>query len=264
LGTGGAIGFAASALLFVAKTAAGLVYLTVDLTARGVVGAGKAVWDAMPRSSPPPPHWHIQDNYKPTNRSTHLPPATHSLGASQPALLDPKEIAKLAGDSKLTSSFVECTEDQLDVILGRSKALASKAPLPASSPSYSTPTKDATYSHATSSAAQSNLAAQNGEQNSFPPYPVATVSQDAFVGYLGQSIRQIQLAKQAQASKFSTIEEVEEMILQDPEFKAPEGAAPGHAAQKLEQSVDLHASRLRQRDPIVDSWMDVSAPMMGE
>lgn len=257
------MGFAASALLFVVKTTAGLVYLTVDLTARGAVMAGKAIWDAMPRSTPPPAHWHIQDNYKPANRSSHLPPPPPSLGDSQPIFINPKEISKLTGDDSVTSSFIDCSNDQLDLILGRSRVKAPTSTIVAPTPSYA-PSHSPSFSKAAEASSSAPSTPNNADLPNSQVYPIATVSQDAFAGYLGQSIRQIQLAKQQHANKFSTIEEVEEAILNDPDFKAPKDSDPGYSAKKLEQTVDLHASKLRQRDPVVDSWFDVSAPMMGE
>lgn len=258
-------GFAARALFFVVRGTAGLVYLTVDLTARGIVMAGSALVDALPSSSPPPAYWHIQDNYKPLHRASHHPPIGKSLKDTAPIIIDDQEVAKLAGGADLSTSLVRCTDDEIAVLLGQSKVAADQKPV-SSATSLASPSKSpATVIGNANIAASSpvDLHASSADP-AFPGYPIATVSQDAFAGFLSQSVRQIQARQEAHHGKAPSEEEVEEMILTDPAWVAPKDAPAGYSARKLEQSVDLHASRLRQRDPIVDSWMDVSAPMMGE
>jgi hypothetical protein len=275
---GPAIGKGAfSAVVFIVRTAAGLVYLTVDLTMRGAFGATKAIantlYEALPNTSPPPAHWDIQDNYKPTKRASQHPPEPKSLGAARdPVLIDPKEVAKLAGDESLASSFVQLPEDQIAAILGHSKRYSIAPPAPSLVATSSAIAESSHYSPSPArQSSQIQCPAPVAPKSPLLPaieddeeYPVGTVSQDALAGFLGQSLRQVQQRQEANPSMKLSSEEIEEMILADPTFAAPQGAPEGYAAKKLEQSVDLHASRLRKRDPIVDSWMNVSAPMIGE
>ena len=265
---GTVVAFAAKALVFAVRGTAGLVYLTVDLTARGVMMAGTALIDVLPSSSPPPPYWHIEDNYKPVNRASHHPPVAKSLKDAGPVIIDDQEVAKLAGGADLSASLVRCTDEEIAVILGQSKvaadanpaSLSIAAPKPSLAMARTVPMPNKVVFPAPASS-PSNADAEP----SFPGYPIATISQDAFAGFLSHSMRKIQKEQEAHPGKKApTEEEMEEMILADPTWTAPKDAPPGFAARKLEQSVDLHASRLRKRDPIVDSWMDVSAPMLDD
>lgn len=273
----GSASFAAKALVFVVRNAAGFVFLTVDLTARGVVGAGRALAGALPHTSPPPAAWHIQDNYKTVHRSLHLPPEEPKrLAAPKDAYVDPQELARLAGVSNvdLSASFVELPEDQLATMLGKSKAnnkatqsqqigLASSAVAAPSnaSPPLTSPICGLSQSTTYNSNVRTPSPVRASPQTiTVRDYPVATVSQDAIAGYLTQSLRNFQQSKQPNTPD----EAIEQAILADPEFAAPSNAEPGYAARRLEATLDLHASQLRQHDPIVDSWMDVSAPALGE
>lgn len=266
LGSAGAAGFAAKALIVVVRGVAGVVYLTVDLTARGLITASKAAWNALPKSSPPPAHWNIQENYKPAIRESYVAPAVKSLSDRPHVVLTTQDIAKIAGKADLSSSFVECSDDQLATILGQSRAPKGLADSQVASPlshpqpqqaikgmpSQSSP-NDAQYASNNASSSKASSSASPQLQ-----YPAGTVSQDALAGFLSQSVRNIQ---QAHPSQELTDDDIEELIVADPEWKPPQGAPSyGYASQKLEQSVNMHASRLRARDPIVDSWMEVSAP----
>lgn len=279
LGSAGAAGFAAKALIVVVRGLAGVVYLTVDLTARGVITASKAAWNALPKSSPPPAHWNIQENYKPAIRESYVAPAAKSLSDRPHVVLTTQDIAKIAGKADLSSSFVECSEDQLATILGQSRAPKglgeSQLASPSSPLSHPQPQQAAKGMPSQASSYNGQYASNNGayasgssKPSSSAPsasphsqYPAGTVSQDALAGFLSQSARSIQQAQQANPSQTLTEEDIEELIVADSEWKPPQGVpSHGYASHKLEQSVDMHASRLRARDPIVDSWMEVSAP----
>lgn len=271
LGSAGAAGFAAKALIVVVKSVAGVVYLTVDLTARGVIAASKAAWNAMPKSSPPPAYWNIQENYKPTVRESYIAPVVKSLNDRSPVVLTPQDIAKIAGKADLSSSFVECSDDQLATLLGQSRAQKSltdsQAPSTGAQLSHPQPQSalkgmPSSNTNLASSSASSipSSSKPSSSSSQLAQYPAGTVSQDALAGFLSQSVRNVQQLQETDLGKVSTEDDIEEFIVSDPEWIPPKGAAPGYASQKLEQSVDMHASRLRVRDPVVDSWLEVSAP----
>lgn len=271
LGSAGAAGFAAKALIIVVKGVAGIVYLTVDLTARGVIAASKTAWNALPKSSPPPAHWNIQENYKPSIRESYVAPVVKSLNDRAPVVLTTQDIAKIAGKADLTSSFVECSEDQVAVILGQSRVQKGLADSQLASPlspqpqqalkGMPSPGSSPNGANAYASAAPSKApASASSSASNLPQYPAGTVSQDALAGFLSQSVRNVQQVQQTDPSRIANDDDIEEFIVSDPEWTPPKGASAGYASHKLEQSVDMHASKLRTRDPIIDSWMEVSAP----
>lgn len=293
LGAPKAIGFVAQCIVLVVKTAAGVAYLTIDLTVRGLVGASKIAWNALPKASPPPAHWRIQEDYKPSVRESRHAPNAISLNDCPPIVLSAAEIQKLAGGAvnggDITTSVVDVTEEQLAALLGQSRLQSSsydptsqiQSPGNANNTTFAPQpirlaSPDLTASKAPSSSSFQHLPAMPSNQaphgytssttvddsSAFAnAYPAGIVSQDAFAGFLSQSVRNIQERQETSPGFQISEEEVEEMIISDPAWIPPQDAAPGYNARKLEESVDLHASRLRVRDPIVDSWMGVSAPM---
>lgn len=296
LGAPSALGFVAKCLVLVVKSAAGIAYLTIDLAVRGVMGASRIAWDAMPKTSPPPAYWRIQEDYKPSVRESRIAPITKSLNDQPPIVLSALEISKLAGAPNVTTSVVDCTDEQLAAILGHSQAHHSLppssfdptalgqsqahnpnatnttlAPQPtrlstvasSSAPNASSSAPNASNTHLDHFQHQGSSPGAGNEADNqlFPGYPVGVVSQDAFAGFLSQSVRNIQNSQANSTGKHLSEEEVEEIIVADPAWIPPPQASPGYNARKLEESVDMHASRLRTRDPIVDSWTDVSAPM---